>query len=863
MRETADSAAGAGGGDAPSSRTWTLEDIAERLRSLRAEAGHPSYAEIANRIGRLRARRGVPASEQKPARATVYDCFRTDRRRLDTDLVVEIARALGADDAAAAGWAQACRVAQSQADAATVVTAYAALPSGVSTFVGRADALATILETSDHSPASAVFSIEGMPGSGKSQLAIEAARRLVERRRVADVLYADLRGFHPENPPADPAAVLAVFLRLLGVSSREIPSGVDQRLAEFRAQLRSTRRVVILDDAAGAAQVVPLLPGDSGSVVLITSRTQVAEAAGAVQIPLSTFTVDESIALLRGVAGTDVVDQDIASATELSEASGCLPLAVGLTATRVAARPGWSLSDHVQPLLQRRRSLRLDDAVGATLDLSYATLSSRAQRTLRLLAVHPCADLDEPAITALTGRDPHEAGADLRVLVAHHLVTQARPHRYSLHSLVRTYALDRSYDDDRPAEREVALERLYQHYLGMVWSAYSTAHAPTGRRNRQPPQHVVVSTLDESVTLPWLEANIDNVLTLAHHAPELNRPDLITHLAEGVSWWLNRYGRYRDARLLHQLALEVAVSRGERVSEARANLDLGQILVRLTEWDPAIIHLDRAQRAFEAMGDMYGASSAVNAMAIIEVHRGRLAEGIELFQRSAELSRAAGNGHGTATALDNTAIVLRRAGRLDEAEKYHRMALAEATRIGDRYMQATGLTNVSEVQLLLGRRDEALQSARRGLQLGKELSNMPTIAYGNDNIGNILSADGDYENALRHHREALALSHQTGDRHLEAGVLNNLGTDHHRMGDHGQARSHYDDAHALSTKIGDTFEEARALDGIGAVCAAQGAADDARQYWSEALAIFEQLGSPEAAQVRDRLAQLAVHKPDG
>jgi tetratricopeptide (TPR) repeat protein len=837
-------------------RSWTLDDVTHGLRSMRSAGGNPSYAEIVRRIAEQRAARGVPAGERRPARATVYDCFRTDRRRLDVDLVVEIAKALGAGDAEAARWAQACRVAHSQADAATVVTAFAELPTPIEQFVGRQAELDMIVRAGSDTSSSSVFSIEGMPGCGKSQLAIRAARRLLDAGHVDGVLHADLRGFHADNPPVDPAAVLGTFLRLLDVPVREIPDGLAQRQAAFQARMRARRHVIVLDDALNADQVAPLVPRDSGAVVLVTSRTTLGDPVEAVQVPLGVFARDEAVGLLRDVAGADVVDADLAAATELVEASGCLPLAVRLTATRVAARPGWSLADHVEPLLRRRRGLRLDDAVGATLDVSYAALSSAAQATLRLLGAHPCADLDVPAIAALVDSDVDQARRSVDELTTHHLVSRPRPHRYSLHALVQTYALDRSYDEDRQAVRDEAWGRLCDHHLAMVWAGYNVTYRAMSFINRQAPAHVGVPDLDEISALAWLDANIENVLTLASQGAELGRPDLANHLSDGISWWVNRYGRYREARMLHSLALDNAGLRGNQVGAARARLDLGQILVRLAEWDAATIYLTQAERAFEDMGDLYAACSGLNALAIVDVHHGRLSEGIERFRRAAELAGAAGHDQGTATAWDNIAVVHRRAGRLDEALEFHRRALELAERIGDRYLQATGLTNVSEVQLLLGSHDDALSSAQRGLVMAHELDNAPTIAYGNDNVANVLSARGDHEEALGHYREALVRSREIGDRHLEAGVLNSLGVNYLNMGDATQARRHLDDALKVSTAVGDLFERARGLNGIGSVLAAGGDDEGARRTWDEALELFERLGSPEATEVRDHLARL-------
>lgn len=80
----------------------------------------------------------------------------------------------------------------------------------------------------------ALITISGTPGSGKSAL---ATRFLHEYSQSAEVgqLYADLRGFSAEETPADPADVLADFLRALGVDPAAIPPGLAARAAWFRS----------------------------------------------------------------------------------------------------------------------------------------------------------------------------------------------------------------------------------------------------------------------------------------------------------------------------------------------------------------------------------------------------------------------------------------------------------------------------------------------------------------------------------------------------------------------------------------------------------------------------------------------------
>lgn len=80
------------------------DSVAAHLRELRAEAGDPSYADIAQRITTARVERGVGEHAARVARTTVYDAFRAGRRRIDAVLVTDIARALGADAATADRW---------------------------------------------------------------------------------------------------------------------------------------------------------------------------------------------------------------------------------------------------------------------------------------------------------------------------------------------------------------------------------------------------------------------------------------------------------------------------------------------------------------------------------------------------------------------------------------------------------------------------------------------------------------------------------------------------------------------------------------------------------------------------------------
>ncbi|MFI1090978.1 hypothetical protein [Streptomyces sp. NPDC020917] len=88
---------------------------------------------------------------------------------------------------------------------------------------------------------------------------------------------------------------------------------VTRRPCTARRSLLADRRVLILlDNAATASQVRPLLPGSGGSLVIVTSRDRLAGLAirdGARRLTLGTLPEAEAVALLRAVT-SDYRPQD-------------------------------------------------------------------------------------------------------------------------------------------------------------------------------------------------------------------------------------------------------------------------------------------------------------------------------------------------------------------------------------------------------------------------------------------------------------------------------------------------------------------------------------------------------------------------
>lgn len=827
----------------------TFAEIAEQLRLLRVRAGQPSFTEIARRITQDRTARRLPPADAQIARITVYDCFRTDRKRLDTDLVLDLVRALGGDEAEVLRWAGWLQAVHQRASAASVVTVTDRIPDAPPAFVGRDRELQTLDEC--QGPAW----ISGMPGAGKSQLAFRAARNWVGSGRVGGALLVDLRGFSPEGPPADPEAVLDGLLRLLGVPARQQPGGLEARSAMLVDLLSQRPQVIVLDDAANPAQVQAIVPAPHALHVIVTSRTRPEPhtAAEYTRLPLGLFTPQESLAALRLVVGDERVDADVHAAKELIETTGHLPLAVNLTASRVQNRPDWGLTDHVELAATRARTLRLDQVVTETFALSYRALAQDAQAMLRLLAVHPMALLDHDSAIALAGAEVTDPGSQLDLLVRHHLITRPRPGRYAIHELLRVHVADRSLEIDPPAWRAAARERLVRSLVSRAWSAYLVRTTSVGEVPRTPRPDVVIQPMSLEQAEEFFADTTNVLLLLAHGEYRAGESSPAVAISETLTGWLDHVGRFHDAHTLHREALRQAQANRDEEGEARARVDLGMRLAAVGRYSESQTMLLLAEPL--VVSRPREAVAVHNALGIVTERQGDLEGAVPYYRTAIELAENLADLRRLGHAWSNLAGALLRLGQLGESQQALERSVDLARRTGDELGVARGLVNLASLLLALEDLPGAEAAARDSLEQFEKLGQIPGVVVSCSNLGAALQRRGAHTEALTWLRRGVQEARAVGMRQHETTLLSNLARCHLDLGDRDEAQTQARAALALAEEVGDPFERSTALTVLGD-CLAPDETEEARAVWTEALAILDAMGSTDAEPVRERLQGL-------
>ncbi|MDT3400460.1 BTAD domain-containing putative transcriptional regulator [Streptomyces sp. B1866] len=155
-----------------------------------------------------------------------------------------------------------------------------------------------------------------------------------------------------------------------------------------------------------------------------------------------------------------------------------------------------------------------------------------------------------------------------------------------------------------------------------------------------------------------------------------------------------------------------------------------------------------------------------------------------------------------------------------------------------------------------GRHEEGLHHAQRALVLYRAAGHRRGEAYALNNVGWAHAMLGDHQEALVHCEKALMLSQERGDGRGASAAWDSLGYAHHHLGHHDQAIACYLSAVELRRSRGERVREAESLSRLGATYLAAGDPAQARSVWRATLRIFNELGHPDAAGVRERLARL-------
>jgi len=650
----------------------------------------------------------------------------------------------------------------------TVVPAQ--LPHAVTGFVGRRDELAMLERWREPSSPGVqtlvVSAIDGAGGIGKTALALQFAQ-MVREDYPDGQLYVNLRGFDPSRQPLTAAEALTQLLQGFGVTTQ--PGTVDAQAALYRSLVADKRALIMLDNAASADQVRPLLPGSSNSLVLITSRNQLGGLVardGARRLTLGLLTQAEALDLLRQLIGAERVDAAPHAAEELAKLCGYLPLALRIIGVQASGRTEQSLDDvakELRAVQHRLDALAIEDdemaSVRAVFSWSYQALKPELAAAFRMFGLHPGQDFAIEAAATLADVTVDEAERIVRSLCEAHLLERTGKGRYRFHDLLRLYSTELAEKHDPVEVRRRALRRLMVWYLHTAQAAASHTGVGLGDEHLpDAPERVPPLSFESTGSAAaWHALEIPNVFALTEKAVELAYDDLAWRLV------VTTYPYYYSTGLLSEwirlLTIGVGAARrdGAKVGQARLLNHLGVASSRIGNNDEAVQCLQQAIALLnETDADLYRASLLGNLASVLR-EMGKPGEGLQYALEAAEIARRHGNDYYIIASLDIVCEIYVELGQPDKALEYgtaglaladrkgsdlivanlracvahayrdlgqfeqaraeYERALAKCESIGDRYHQGRALLGVAELNRRSGQESKAREAAQQALEI--------------------------------------------------------------------------------------------------------------------------------------------------
>ncbi len=671
-------------------------------------------------------------------------------------------------------------------------------------------------------PDGTVALIHGLPGVGKTEIAVAAA--VAARRAGCRTLLVRCRGYDDDGRDGTQQIARAV-LRALGLSPDHITRLSDDVLRQnLTAELGRVPTVLILDDVGPRTLVAPLLRS-GGARVIVTSRHRL-DIDAALEIWLDVLEPENAVALLTRHIGHERVAAEPAAARELVALCSHLPVEIVVASRSVLARPTWTLTDHARRLAE----IGVDSAVRRALVDSYRQLAPDEARTLRLLSLHPGETVRVDAAAALAGLPVERATAIIAAMRQAHLL-QPIGSATTWHDVVRHFARRRLIEEEPHSSQRVALGRLLEFYVVALQRASEALYPGVAGRTSAVVADVEMADLDDAVQLrAFFDAERGTIAKLAEAAARWEMPNQLSDLSALMFGYLSVSEHLREAVALHGLA----ATHGAADRRAQALRHRARALEEQGRYDEALAELDDAlaleehevERVHQARGNVW-------------LRKEHYDEAVRCYELALQHAESAGNRLNVGFAQSNIAEALRLSGDIVRATRFAEAAMATFAALGNEAYRSIVRGNLGLIVAASGETVHARSLLAESAAAAEVTGNVAHATRMLSALAVVELDGGDpaAAQAVLDRAEQAVGADRRPDVYLE--VLSTRARIEAATGREVAARERYDEIVRLARRTGTRSALAHAYNGLGELAAAEGDHETARAHHERVLALVE------------------------
>uniref|UniRef100_UPI003F686DF0 tetratricopeptide repeat protein n=1 Tax=Streptomyces polyasparticus TaxID=2767826 RepID=UPI003F686DF0 len=608
-------------------------------------------------------------------------------------------------------------------------------------------------------PRARILLIAGRPGSGRTALAEELAGRLVGRYPDG-ILRAALAEPDGTQVPTERTA-----RELLGALDFPTPPGAaEDELAESLRTALSVRRVIlILDGAADAEQVEPLLPDSSDCLVVATAEGPLTGLADVRPCTLGGLDTKSALELLSGYTGSVRITVDPRAAESLAELCAHQPAALVLAGGWLAARPKASVAELSKALRHvPEDETAATDPLARVFRFVYESLPAPAARILRLLSLAPAGLADPHTASALAGCSVSAARTTLEDFTELGLLRTVGglPEQYvvpgSLHPLLKALTEAK----DRPAEVQLARARMLERTVRLLQSCRAVTE-PDGSPARRK-----LAGLPRALRFPnpeaaaqWLRIRQSALLASARLAVADGELDtlarrLMAALTRALVAHRGTEAAAPELYGIHGLVLDVATRRELPREKAAALLNLADLDAQTGRTQEALTRYRAALDTARAAADPYATGRAMESIGGAYQELGDWYRAADWFGRALAQRLARDERAEAARLYGRLGTVHTYAGQYGEALRNWRSAAAGYRKEADVPSYARALSEMARVQEYAGRPEESLETCRLAVEWARKAEDVRLQAALQVRLADTLDRLGDSAAAGLHRAAA-------------------------------------------------------------------------------------------------------------
>jgi predicted ATPase/class 3 adenylate cyclase len=604
------------------------------------------------------------------------------------------------------------------------------LPVLLTTFVGRTEEMAVVKDLLSRSR---LVTLTGTGGTGKTRLAIEAAREMLGEYEDG-VHVVDLATVMDHN------LVLSSVTHSMGIYEHPGQSTFEN-LVQY---LRDKQMLLILDNFERVLDAAPLISDLLRLCprinVLVTSRASL-RLTGEQEYsipPLSLsdpddgLTMDdalkiESVRLFveRAQAASfnfKLTEENAATVAAICRRLDGLPLAIELAAAHVKLLPLEMLSARLDSRLDVLRGGARDlparqQTLRKLIDWDYSMLSPGRQALFRRLSVFAGGFTIEAAMEVVDELDGVDIVEGLESLIDGSLLRHGEwgpGYRFWMLQTIRDYAgdaLKKSSEDDE------ARERHSRYFIELA------VEAETHLRDA-----------DQVEWLDRLEIEHDNLRAALHWAHEQSDPHKELVLVGALAYFWSTRGHINEGLRWIRGVLER--SQGLRTCDRAKVLSGAGLLARARgDYEEASELLEENLSLYAELGDDVGRAETIKDRANIEIDRGNTEAGGKLYEDALVIFREMRNVAGIAQVLNNLGVVAQASGNPELALERYRESWALLNDLGDKQGLARSLMNQGSANRDAGDVEHAIELLKDSMLLWRELEDRWDAADCVEDIG--------------------------------------------------------------------------------------------------------------------------------